>query len=465
MPCWRPICCGGRERRGKWLRTPLQPHGNDRWTASFTPPSPGRYEYAIEAWTDVFATWRRDILAKRQAGLDVSLETLEGWQILEDLKPRNAADARLIRDLCRECRRERARPVAAGRGCGRCRHRPADRPHPQRHHAAGRRPAARPRRRLVRDGAAQPGQRSGPPRHLRGLHRAPARDRSARIRCGLSHPHPSDRPHQPQGPQQCRHRQAGRSRQLLRHRLGGGRPRRHPSGARHARRFPPLRRRLRRPRDGGGARFRGAVLARPSVDRGASRMVQAPARRLDPIRGKSAQEVPGHRQPGFLRRRRRGAVAGAARRGAVLGRAGGAHLPGRQSPHQAVSVLGVADPRGAGAASGRDLPGRGLHPPEGHEGARQARLHPVLHLFHLAHRQERAAGLSERAHRLPGAGIFPPQLLRQHARHPADPAAERRALDVQGARRARRHARPAITASTTASSSSSTSRCRARRNI
>ena len=27
--------------------------------------------YAIEAWTDVFATWRRDFLAKRDAGQDV----------------------------------------------------------------------------------------------------------------------------------------------------------------------------------------------------------------------------------------------------------------------------------------------------------------------------------------------------------------------------------------------------------
>ncbi|HEY4403519.1 MAG TPA: alpha-1,4-glucan--maltose-1-phosphate maltosyltransferase [Xanthobacteraceae bacterium] len=86
---------------GKWLRTPMLPHGNDRWSASFIPPKAGRYEYAIEAWTDIFGTWRRDILAKRAAGLDVSLEILEGRQILEDLKPRNAPDARLIRDLCR----------------------------------------------------------------------------------------------------------------------------------------------------------------------------------------------------------------------------------------------------------------------------------------------------------------------------------------------------------------------------
>jgi starch synthase (maltosyl-transferring) len=87
------------EAEAKWLRTPMLARGNDRWNASFTPPKPGRYEYAIEAWTDVFGTWRRDILTKRKAGLDVSLETLEGRQILAGLKPRTAADARLLGDL------------------------------------------------------------------------------------------------------------------------------------------------------------------------------------------------------------------------------------------------------------------------------------------------------------------------------------------------------------------------------
>jgi starch synthase (maltosyl-transferring) len=93
---WRP------GSGGKWFRTPMRLLDNDRWTATFTPAKPGRYEYAIEAWTDVFGTWRRDILAKRQAGLDVSLEASEGWRILEGLKPRNAADARFIGELCRQ---------------------------------------------------------------------------------------------------------------------------------------------------------------------------------------------------------------------------------------------------------------------------------------------------------------------------------------------------------------------------
>jgi starch synthase (maltosyl-transferring) len=84
---------------GKWSRTAMRQHGNDRWSATFIPNTPGRYEYAIEAWTDVFGTWRRDILSKREAGLDVSGETLEGWRILAGLKPRSAPDTRLIDEL------------------------------------------------------------------------------------------------------------------------------------------------------------------------------------------------------------------------------------------------------------------------------------------------------------------------------------------------------------------------------
>ena len=61
------------------------------------------------------------------------------------------------------------------------------------------------------------------------------------------------------------------------------------------------------------------------------------------------------------------------------------HLPGRQSAHQAVPVLGMADPRGSAAPSRRDLPRRSLYAAEADEGSRQARLHPVLHLLHLAH--------------------------------------------------------------------------------
>ncbi len=91
-----------REGTDKWLRVPMALHDNDRWRASFSPAKAGRYVYAIEAWTDVFASWRRDFLAKRAAGMDIGLEIEEGRNLLADLRLRNSEHARLIRDVCRK---------------------------------------------------------------------------------------------------------------------------------------------------------------------------------------------------------------------------------------------------------------------------------------------------------------------------------------------------------------------------
>jgi starch synthase (maltosyl-transferring) len=89
------------EGADRWLRVPMRLHDNDRWNASFTPTKVGRYFYAIEAWTNVFATWRRDFLAKRDAGLNVTLDIEEGRRLLAGLKPRLKAHAQLIDDAFR----------------------------------------------------------------------------------------------------------------------------------------------------------------------------------------------------------------------------------------------------------------------------------------------------------------------------------------------------------------------------
>jgi starch synthase (maltosyl-transferring) len=82
------------ESTSRWTRVPMRLHQNDRWTASFTPPTPGRYVYAVEAWTDHYATWRRDFLAKRDAGLNVALEEREGSLLLERLHKQPVRTAR-----------------------------------------------------------------------------------------------------------------------------------------------------------------------------------------------------------------------------------------------------------------------------------------------------------------------------------------------------------------------------------
>ena len=73
----------------------------------------------------------------------------------------------------------------------------------------------------------------------------------------------------------------------------------------------------------------------------------------------------------------------------VLDRAGRADLPRRQSAHQGLCVLGMGDRGDQARASRRDVPGRGLHAAEGDAPPGQARLHAVVHLFHLAQHQDR----------------------------------------------------------------------------
>src|SRR5215467_12412396 len=88
---WRP------EATLDWRREPMQLHTNDRWRGRFTPPSPGAYLFAIEAWTDQFATWRKEFNLRKEAGQDLSLPAREGHELLAELKPRERK-ARLVVD-------------------------------------------------------------------------------------------------------------------------------------------------------------------------------------------------------------------------------------------------------------------------------------------------------------------------------------------------------------------------------
>ncbi|MGU3359823.1 maltotransferase domain-containing protein [Methylobacterium sp. M6A4_1b] len=51
---------------------------NDRWGGHFPLLRNARYEFTIQAWRDGYSSWVRDTLKKRDAGVDVHLETIEG---------------------------------------------------------------------------------------------------------------------------------------------------------------------------------------------------------------------------------------------------------------------------------------------------------------------------------------------------------------------------------------------------
>ncbi len=89
-----------REQDREWRREPMTQHSNDRWGGSFVPDAPGRYFYAVEAWTDEFATWRHGFELKQKAGADLSLDAIEGAGMLTKAQAGGPAATAVILRQC-----------------------------------------------------------------------------------------------------------------------------------------------------------------------------------------------------------------------------------------------------------------------------------------------------------------------------------------------------------------------------
>ena len=63
---------------------------------------PGRYVYAIEAWTDEFATWRHGFELKQKAGADLTLDAIEGAGLLTKAQAGGQAAAAVILKQCED---------------------------------------------------------------------------------------------------------------------------------------------------------------------------------------------------------------------------------------------------------------------------------------------------------------------------------------------------------------------------
>src|SRR5262249_798556 len=85
---------------------------NDRWEAPFTVDRLGRYEYALSAWVDAFASWRAALLQKVAAEQEGGNELLTGADLV-----RGAAGPPTGPEAARW--RARARPAAPRGRCGR----------------------------------------------------------------------------------------------------------------------------------------------------------------------------------------------------------------------------------------------------------------------------------------------------------------------------------------------------------
>ena len=66
----------------EWKTLPMEFRHNDRWAASFRVEKLGRYQYTVRGWTDPFLTWRRDLVKRRDAGQDLTIDLQIGAAIL-----------------------------------------------------------------------------------------------------------------------------------------------------------------------------------------------------------------------------------------------------------------------------------------------------------------------------------------------------------------------------------------------
>src|SRR6185295_4376617 len=66
-----------------WSEAPMELFDNDRWVGRFPLSLNTDYLYTIEAWRDLFGSWRSDITKKRAAGQDLRLELEEGRLLVQ----------------------------------------------------------------------------------------------------------------------------------------------------------------------------------------------------------------------------------------------------------------------------------------------------------------------------------------------------------------------------------------------
>jgi starch synthase (maltosyl-transferring) len=71
------------EAETDWHEVPMRFLDNDRWGGSFPLLENGRYLYTLIAWRDLFASWCDEVTKKNAVGQTVSLEIVEGKELVK----------------------------------------------------------------------------------------------------------------------------------------------------------------------------------------------------------------------------------------------------------------------------------------------------------------------------------------------------------------------------------------------
>src|SRR6266542_2376583 len=72
----------------RFSEAPMVPLGNDRFRGEFPLDETGLYVFAIEAWTDQFASWQADFTNRATAGNDIALDLREGVLLMQEAAER-----------------------------------------------------------------------------------------------------------------------------------------------------------------------------------------------------------------------------------------------------------------------------------------------------------------------------------------------------------------------------------------
>ncbi|MHB0763897.1 alpha-1,4-glucan--maltose-1-phosphate maltosyltransferase [Stutzerimonas sp. NM35] len=92
--CWR------QQGEENWRRAPLKraDAGRDIWQGQFTATQVASHEFRVEAWWDLYETYRYELSKKHAAGVGVSLELTEGRLLIERAAQRAQGEIRAMLD-------------------------------------------------------------------------------------------------------------------------------------------------------------------------------------------------------------------------------------------------------------------------------------------------------------------------------------------------------------------------------
>jgi starch synthase (maltosyl-transferring) len=80
-------------RRRRFSSAPLEAQGNDLYTGEFEVTECGRWQFAIEAWSDRAATWRDELSRKVEAGQEELAGELAEGEVILGIKPLDVTTA------------------------------------------------------------------------------------------------------------------------------------------------------------------------------------------------------------------------------------------------------------------------------------------------------------------------------------------------------------------------------------